>query len=183
MSRPLHCAALLLSPVIALALFDAAYAADDGKQALCGTSEIVVFACRSGKKLVSVCASNDASIDRGYLQYRFGKPDAAIAPELTLPARQLLPAQAAHGENVAYAGGGGSWLRFRNGEHGYVVYTGIGRWGADGETMEKQGVQVEHNGDVVANLPCSGPLVSELGPEWFERMGINAAGEEFFFPE
>ena len=59
----------------------------------------------------------------------------------------------------------------------------IGRWGDDGQTVEKEGVRVEHKGKTVAELACSGPLTSELGPEWFERAGISANGEEFLFSE
>jgi hypothetical protein len=55
--------------------------------------------------------------------------------------------------------------------------------GRVGETLEKDGVLVERNGVMVANLPCSGTPPGELGPDWFERMGIAAAGEEFQFPE
>lgn len=148
---------------------------------LCSAQERVVFACRSGSKQVSVCASPEASATAGALQYRFGKP--AAAPEMTLPKDSRPPAQAARGETVPFSGGGGSWLRFRHGEHAYVVYSGIGRWGPNGETIEKQGVLVEHRGEQVANLPCTGPLISELGPDWFEQIGISAEGEEFYFPE
>jgi hypothetical protein len=64
-----------------------------------------------------------------------------------------------------------------------VVYSGIGRWGPQGETMEKQGVVVEHRGATLAHLPCTGPLVSELGPVWLEQVGISSGDEEFEFPD
>ena len=160
----------------------AAPAADARPESFCTARETVVFACRSGAKLVSVCASADISASSGYLQYRFGKPGAG-AIELTLPQDERLPPASATGENVAFSGGGGSWLRFANGSHSYVVYSGIGRWGDDGQTVEKEGVRVEHKGKTVAELACSGPLTSELGPEWFERAGISANGEEFLFSE
>jgi hypothetical protein len=149
----------------------------------CSTTETVAFACRVGGKLVSVCASNDASNVSGYLQYRFGKPDAAAALELAVPNDRAVPRLAARGESTAFAGGGGSWLRFHNGRYAYVVYSGIGRWGAGGETIELQGVQVERDGTAIATLPCTGPLKSALGPDWFEEVGVIAEGEEFYFPE
>jgi hypothetical protein len=33
------------------------------------------------------------------------------------------------------------------------------------------------------HAPCSGPLHGEMGPDWFERVGVIAEGEEFHFPE
>ncbi|MCX6553307.1 MAG: hypothetical protein NTY02_20265 [Acidobacteria bacterium] len=159
--------------------------AQSGSQqtSFCTPLEVVVFACRTGAKLVSVCASKDASPTRGYLQYRFGKPDSMDPIEITLPVGEPVPPKAASGENVPFAGGGGSWLRFRNGPFGYVVYTGIGKWGPHGETMEKQGIVVERSGKTVANLPCSGTLTSELGPEWFEQVGVKTDDEDFLFPD
>ena len=151
-------------------------------QSFCTPDETVVFACRTGRKQVSVCASSDASSVSGTVQYRFGVPDAGVPLELAVPADQPVPRLAARGEAVPFSGGGGSWLRFHNGRHAYVVYSGIGRWGPGGETMELQGVQVERDGKPIATLPCSGPLQGELGPDWFERVGIIAEGENFDFP-
>jgi hypothetical protein len=149
----------------------------------CTPLETVVFACRTGPKLVSVCASSDVSPTTGYLQYRFGKPGSREPIEMTLPETETAPREAASGENVPFSGGGGSWLRFRKGVTAYVVYTGIGRWGPGGETMEKTGVVVERGGQAIANLPCAPPLTNELGPDWFERTGVTAKGQDFFFPD
>ena len=43
---------------------------------LCATSERVIFSCpiRRPAKIVSLCASQDLSSEKGYLQYRFGLP-------------------------------------------------------------------------------------------------------------
>lgn len=159
-------------------------AADDGEpESFCSSREMVVFACRIGAKLVSVCAANEISATSGYLQYRFGKPNAGNAMELMLPNGETVPPEAAVGEAVPFAGGGGSWLRFRNGAYGYAVYTGIGRWGPNGETAEKQGVLVTKGGKTVANLRCTGDLTSELGPDWYDNAGVTANGEEFEFPD
>lgn len=153
------------------------------RNSLCARDESIAFACRVGAKLVSVCASADASNVSGWLQYRFGKAEGGEPPELSLPTDPAVPRLASRGESTPFAGGGGSWLRFHSGRYAYVVYSGIGRWGADGETIELEGVQVERDGTAIATLPCSGPLQSELGPDWFERMGVISEGEEFFFPD
>lgn len=153
------------------------------QDSLCGPDESIVFACQVGAKGVSVCASADASNVSGYLQYRFGKADGSEPPELALPADRPVPRLASRGESVPFAGGGGSWLRFHGGRYSYVVYSGIGRWGPQGETLELQGVQVERDGEIIATLPCTGPLQSVLGPDWFEQVGVLSEGETFFFPQ
>lgn len=149
----------------------------------CTPLEDVVFACRAGAKMVSVCASRGASRSKGYVQYRFGKPDSRDPLELVLPEGQPLPGKAANGENVPFAGGGGSWLRFEKAPFAYVVYSGIGRWGAKGETMEKQGLVVERGGKAIANIKCSGKLTTLLGPDWLDTVGIQNNGTDFDFPD
>jgi len=156
---------------------------DPSSNSHCTAAETTVFACRIGRKSVAVCASADAAADAGTLHYRYGVADASAPLELVLPKVRSLPAQSALGEAQPFAGGGGSWLRFRSGDYSYVVYSGIGRWGQNGETLEKQGVVVERGGTAIATLPCTGPQHGVLGPEWFEQLGIGAAGETFDFPE
>jgi hypothetical protein len=43
---------------------------------LCGNGERVIFSCmlRQKAKVVSLCASKDVTNEKGYLQYRFGRP-------------------------------------------------------------------------------------------------------------
>lgn len=147
----------------------------------CTPNETIVFACRTGGKLVSVCASRDASPKRGYVQYRFGKPGEPL--ELTLPEGEVSPPRAAAGESVPYSGGGAAWMRFQRGAYAYVVYTGIGNWGPRGEKVVKEGVVVERGGKRVAALPCSNAATSELGPDWFEQAGITSGGQEFELPD
>jgi hypothetical protein len=153
------------------------------QSSFCTPLEVVVFACRAGAKLVSVCASQDASPTGGYVQYRFGKPDSREPMEMTLPKIPAIPAKSASGESVPFAGGGGAWLRFRKEPFAYVAYTGIGRWGPHGETREKQGLVVERGGKPIANLRCSAPVTSLLGPDWFEKAGVKVRGEGFDFPD
>ncbi len=149
----------------------------------CTPAETVVFSCYTNpNKLVSVCASKDAAPNRGYLQYRTGNPDAK-ALDLTLPAAQLVPPQAANGDTLAFSGGGGAWLRVSTKSVGFVVYTGIGNWGPRGQPQEKAGVAVERDGTQVANLKCTGKPISLLGPDWFAKAGIKSDGRDFDLPE
>lgn len=149
----------------------------------CSAEETIVFACRTRTRQVSVCASADAGPSRGYVQYRFGKPDGATPLELQLPATPLPPSEAATADNLPFSGGGASWMRFRRGDHAYVVYSGIGQWGPNGEVEERAGLVVERRGQRIASLTCDGgQATGELGPDWFERAGLGSAGEEFELP-
>ncbi len=142
----------------------------------CAEGEHTAFSCRVGTKQVAVCFVAAETGD--WLQYRFGRPSQA--PELVSPEGPLPAAHAAEGRVETYSGGGSSWLRFRRGDHAYVVYTGIGRWGAHGEAVERAGVVVERRGDVIASLRCDDAPRSELGPDWFERVGVTAPDDHAF---
>jgi hypothetical protein len=150
----------------------------------CTPAETVVFSCRtSPTKMISVCASRDASPTRGYLQYRTGKPDSTDPLDLTLPSGHVPPPQAATGESVPFAGGGGAWLRVATKSVGFVLFTGIGKWGPRGEIQEKAGVAIERDGKQVASLKCTGKPISLLGPDYFEKVGIKSKGQDFDFPD
>ena len=155
---------------------------DGGQASFCTPLEQVIFACRTGAKLVSVCASKGATATSGYLQYRFGKPDSADPLDMLLPESQLPAARVATADNMPFSGGGASWMRFRRGDHAYVVYSGIGKWGPRGETQERAGVVVERNGKRIASLRCTGKDSGEMGPDWFQRVGLSAKGEDFDLP-
>lgn len=150
----------------------------------CTPAETVVFACYTNpNKLVSVCASKDAAPNKGYLQYRTGNPDAKTQLDLTLPAAQVPPPQAANGDTLSFSGGGAAWLRLSTRSVAFVVYTGIGKWGPHGQTQEKAGVAVERDGKQVANLKCTGKPISLLGPDWFTKAGIKPDSQDFDLPE
>ena len=158
--------------------------AKSAQTSFCTPSETIVFSCRtSPTKLVSVCASKDAAPARGYLQYRTGKPDSGEPLDLTLPAAQVPPPQAASGESFPLAGGGAAWLRVSTKNIAFVVYSGIGNWGPRGETREKAGVTVERDGKTVASLKCTGKPLGILGPDWFSKVGLTAKGQDFDLPD
>ena len=145
-------------------------------ESLCNAQEQVIFSCSLDKKTVSVCASNDFSANSGYLQYRFGQKDAL---ELAFPnlTESALASQSVQARTLMFAGGGGGYLRFINGQHHYIVYTAIGKgWGA------KDGVAVEKNNQLIANLECQDIPVSKLSEEFFTHAGLSADQNEFQIP-
>ena len=158
-------------------------AAPAGQASFCSPVEVIVFACRTGKKMVSVCAGKDSTKTAGMLQYRFGMPDSSEPLEMMWPESNLAPSKAATGTNVPFAGGGGAWLRIAKGDHAYVVYDGIGKWGPQGQTRTKSGLTVERKGKAIAQLKCNMAATSELGPDWFEKYGVTDKNQEFDFPD
>jgi hypothetical protein len=105
---------------------------------LCTRAEKPVFSCSTGKKIISVCQVRDG------LQYRFGP---AAKPELVWPdniSRTDLIRQG----SLLFASGGGTYLRFTHGQTDYVVYS------ASGRGWEAQGVAVERQGKLIANIKC-----------------------------
>lgn len=153
------------------------------QRSLCSDRETAVFACRVGTKLASVCVSKDAARDRGTLQFRVGVAGSRLPLEVAAPADAMPPSRAASGESVAFSGGGGSWLRLREGDAAYVTYSGVGRWGPRGETREKQGVLVERGGKIVSHLRCTERYETLPDGEWFEAMGVDRGSESFDFPD
>ena len=153
------------------------------RTSFCTPAETVVFACRTGAKMASVCASKDGG-PKAYLQYRFGKLDGSEPLEQVLPeGGQVAAARAATGESVPFSGGGGAWLRCRKGQFTYTVFTGIGNWGPKGEKRTKAGLHIEHAGKPLATLKCQEEPISLLGPDWFEKVGVKPGKEEFDFPD
>lgn len=153
------------------------------RTSFCTPAETVVFACRTGAKMASVCASKDSG-PKAYLQYRFGKLDGSEPLEQVLPeGGQVAAARAANGESVPFSGGGGAWLRFRKGQFTYTVYTGIGNWGPKGEKRTKSGLHIEYAGKPLATLKCQEEPISLLGPDWFEKVGVKPGNEDFDFPD
>ncbi len=154
-----------------------------GRASHCTAAEMVVFACRTGTKLVSICADPASAPKKGYMQYRFGKLGDRETLDINWPENGLPPSVMSTGDADAFSGGGAAWLRIRKGDYAYVVYSGIGRWGPNGQTQVKEGVLVERGAKVITSLKCTQPATSELGPAWFGQVGIQSRGEIFDLPD
>jgi hypothetical protein len=147
--------------------------ADDIKKSLCNTGEAVVFSCSTGKKIISVCASENLSANSGYVHYRFGAKEKI---ELSFPDNQSHPSLYVTSGNLMYSGGGGAYMRFNNGAYSYVVYSGMGKgW-------DKEGVAVEKNGKLLSNIVCKDTSVGVFGSEFFTANGIPDDKNGFDIP-
>lgn len=161
----------------------ASTAAPAQRASLCTASEEIIFSCRRDDKMVSVCASKGATARSGSLEYRFGDVAADKPPTLTLPRDKTVPSKAATGGFDPFAGGAGAWLRFTQGDYANTVYSGIGKWGPNGETREKAGLLVEKKGEQIALMKCTGTYRSELGPDLVDRFGTQPGTQPFDYPD
>jgi hypothetical protein len=162
-----------------LALPSAAYASSVRTQ--CSAGETVVFSCSTGTRILSLCASKDVGKNTGYMQYRYGTADKL---ELIYPAKPQPPKGLFTPGNLAFSGGGGSYVQFKKGAYTYTVFTAIGNWAADGGKATAEGVAVKNGDKEVVNFPCRGDLnEGELGPDFFEKAGLGEAESDFDIPE
>jgi hypothetical protein len=134
-ARPSPCSASLLAAVVVLMLSSAGQAASSQ----CTNTESVLFTCRSGKNVISVCASQ-LSTDAGLVQYRFG-PEGA--PDIRLPLAAQDWRTWTRAGMLTYAGGGGAYVAFTNlplcGVHSHRP--GLGREIGGGCRKERQAGQ------------------------------------------
>jgi hypothetical protein len=124
----------------------------------CSKEEKTVFSCLIGKKVVSVCASENLSPTDGYMQYRFGKPGHL---ERRVPAKEAHPFKEKVGAN-AYDGPQGSQngtIDFVNGDHSYTVFWDSHRSETNQENganmwFEISGIRVLRKEKLLAEMKC-----------------------------
>jgi hypothetical protein len=80
----------LLVASLALGASLSAWAQVSAPASLCEASERVLFTCPVGKKLLSVCASQDLDASKGVMQYRFGtsEKNEMLHPEVAAHPKQ-----------------------------------------------------------------------------------------------
>jgi len=107
------------------------------------------------------------------MQYRYGS--IGSKPELSYPKNRVHPKNQFIAGRMMYSGGGGAYLKFRNGDYSYTIFTGIGKgW-------QKEGVVVEKSDKRIAFLQCKGPWTSEIGPDLFEKIQLSIDPKEAEF--
>jgi hypothetical protein len=146
----------------------------------CAPKEKVIFSCATANaKIISLCSSSTLTSSEGYLQYRFGP---AGKPELVYPATREHPSEYFQFGNLLYAGGGGEFLRFKNGEYTYTLFSAVIKGEGD-----QVGVVVNKSGEQIAYLPCKGKVAVEIqmGTDDFEKIKIPRDPDEggFVIPE
>ena len=126
-----------------------------GVPASCTPDEETVFACRSGRKQISVCASKGWTANSGYVQYRYGTKERA---EIVLPGRlDRVPSETITIGGGALSGGGYAFMRFRSRAFRYTVYDSVsGQLGPSSGSVVDRVDRADRYGhpDVVAVHRC-----------------------------
>lgn len=139
---------------------------------LCTSDEKIIFSCNTTKnQVVSLCSSSHLTETVEYLQYRFG--NVGKIPEMSYPVTREHPNKYFESGTMMYSGGGGAYLKFKNKEYSYSVFTATGSSGG-GVLVNKLATQVEY-------LQCQGSTTSEIGPELFEKINIRKDPNELDF--
>jgi len=138
---------------------------------LCKPQERVVFACRAGKKLVSLCAAGDLQKDSGRLIYRIGRDAAHVELEHGTAAN---PRES--GYSYAYDGwakGASQTVGFRRGEFTYLVNHAAGAFGVDGGPNVAS-VRVLKGTHEVVGISCDEPSATDYLYDELNKLGLPA---------
>lgn len=120
----------------------------------CKENEEIFFSCVSESKVISVCASPDASAIHGHLTYRFGRIDQPV--ELEYPSTSIPPGNAfKFAREQGHPKGGSEQLAFSVGRFTYTIYSY--HWSTAADPQWESGVLVESDGKDVAIIRCTDP--------------------------
>jgi len=116
----------------------------DASQTLCYPDERAAYNCPlDDGRVISVCMGDDAV-------YRFGRlGDPELEVRRTLGGPDLF-----QGGVVGQGGGQQIHIRFRNGAHDYIVYSGYDGRLADNPGRAHSGVAVLRDGEEISRLAC-----------------------------
>jgi hypothetical protein len=142
---------------------------------LCSANETVLFACSTGKKQVSLCATKELSAKSGQITYRLAP--TAQAPEMTYPDGDPPPKAAYKYGAMQFSGDrAASFISFDKGNFRYVIY------GAEGKDLYKHGVAVEQSGKRIASLACRGDVAHDWDSKVLEEIGVEKDARGFDLP-
>lgn len=121
-----------------------AYAAEP----FCESGETALFSCNTGKKLIALCASDNLSKEKGYVQYRVthnGKKQFVYPSENTHPSGFFFES------TMLWTKDDEQRVHFRNGDFSYLLYDrSFSAYPKD----SRAGVMVFRNGKKVSDLQC-----------------------------
>ena len=160
MMKILNCA--LLNAFMNCALFATPVAGANSPVSLCRSEEQVIFNCpiAGAGKLISLCASKSLDNRRGYLQYRYGKPEAI---ELQFPQERANTQLAFRYAHYFRAQVDRSEISFDNRDFRYVIFNYLE--GDVRPAIRDAGVRVRRHGNNnrETELKCAATPVSHLG--------------------
>lgn len=151
------CAAVIVPLVLSTAVLSAPKgaaqqgSAAQGSASHCGMDEMTVFSCSIGRKVASLCASDDIGPSSGRLRYAFGRMGK---PELVYPAVGTDPRKAFTYGLLAK----GDYVRFKIAGVTYVVFSETRPHIGDFE-----GVAVARPGRPTVTLACRDGALGQIG--------------------
>jgi hypothetical protein len=150
-----NCTAVLFATLLGMCSLPS-FAADTATT-MCASTDKVVFSCPlgNGKKVVSMCASGDASPGHGRFYYAYGRPSA---PELVYPAKNQPSDDLFMRSHLVYGGAsGGTAYSFVKDGYKYIVYSIAGTGFHDG------GIIVQRPGEagVAKKMQCQSSKILE----------------------
>jgi hypothetical protein len=126
----------------------------------CSASEAVIFSCRikGSAKILSLCGSKQLGKDAGYLQYRFGPPEAV---ELAFPNERGNSLAQFEYRHYFRSQVDQTSVNFKNGGYTYSIYDDYVGDIKPSET--RRGVSVDKTSPAEHHdLECTGPVISHL---------------------
>jgi len=114
----------------------------------CQSGETALFSCNTGKKLIALCASENLSKEKGYVQYRVthnGKN------QFVFPSVNTHPHGLFFESTLLWTRDDEQRVHFQNGEYSYLLYDrSFSAYPKD----SRAGVMVFRNGKEIADLKC-----------------------------
>jgi hypothetical protein len=157
-------------------LFSVTLTSQAQQESLCSSSEQKIFSCRTGRKIISVCASKAFTRDSGYLQYRFGIKGSI---ELVYPRSKVPAKDRFYYYDIGYSRGWIDHLSFKNGKYKYIVYEKFlfdgDVYGGDHHTSTSGIITVDPSGREV-DLKCNGHVFRSFGP----NMKVLQRADDFY---
>ncbi|WP_176057968.1 hypothetical protein [Paraburkholderia sp. BCC1876] len=129
------------------------------EQTLCSEDEYVYFSCPlENQKTVSVCAKDNTTPNRGYVQYRYGNKGDAFA----FPPENVPPARTVKITDVSEGSIRGLHLKFSKEPYTYVV-----------SSVSPGDIYVSKNGKIIFDKKCQASSYKSFSNKIFD--GLNEA--------
>ncbi|MGF7187547.1 hypothetical protein JOE11_000574 [Robbsia andropogonis] len=90
-------------------------------QTLCEDEEEIYFSCIIKDKIMSICAAENIAPDKGYVQYRYGRPENV---EMRFPKTLVAPLGKFSISDIVLGNISFVHLKFKSGAYDYVLFEG-----------------------------------------------------------
>jgi hypothetical protein len=151
-----------MKKVLVLLLFTAnVVSIAHAKGTLCEADEQVIFSCAIAKsqKVLSVCGSKLLTAEKGYLQYRFGRPADV---EMTYPTTKADTQKQFRWVTNYHADVVDNWLTFKNGTYSYSVFAIEDHDTKSKRAEYRRGVVIGAPNGREHTLKCAEPVIGNL---------------------